>query len=103
VVAANVDKRVLGAKKKRIRSIRAPQDANDHKPKMTHLYDLRLRTLPPRDVQQVWLEREGSQARRLQGLPPFDKVGKAPMIVLRVDLELKLADGKEAMRVRVDE
>jgi|SRR6266850_2055555 len=88
--------------KEPIRLTRAPQNAIKAK-KATHLYHLGLRTLPPRDVQQVWLKREGSQACHLQGLPPFEKTIEARTIALRMDLELKLADREVAVHVRVDE
>jgi len=72
-----------------------PRAQTRHKTRLkaTHLHYLRLYTLPPRDMQQVWLKREGSQADCLEGLPPFEKVLGATAVALRVDLELKLANG----------
>ncbi len=70
---------------------------------MTYLYHLRFCTLPPGDVQQVWLEREGSEAGCLEGLPPFQKVLEASTITTGVNLELKLADGEAITGKCVDE
>ena len=69
----------------------------------THLDHERLSTPGIRDVNQIWLKREGSQASRLKGLPPAAEPLKVRAIVLGMNLELKLADGEVPVEVTVDE
>jgi hypothetical protein len=54
-------------------------------------------------VDQIWLEREGSQASSLEGLPPFEKILKVLMVVVRVNFDLKLADGEVTIAMCFDE
>lgn len=69
----------------------------------THLDHERLPTSGVRDVDQIRLQWEGSQAGRLERLPPTTEPLKVRVIVLGMNLELKLADGEVAIEVTVDE
>ena len=73
------------------------------KKKDTHLRQLRSCTAHNVDVHHVWLSPEGSQARRLQGLPPLGKLIKSLVTLARVNLDLKLADGQVLPSVLGDE
>ncbi len=70
--------------------------------KRTHLYYLGPATRE-RDVDQIWLERAGSQASRLEGPPPFEEPLKVLMITVRVNFDLELADGKVTVGMCLDE
>jgi hypothetical protein len=72
--------------------------------KKTHLYYLGPATRE-RDVEQIWLEREGSQASRLEGPPPFEEPLKVLMftVTVHVNFDLELADGKVTIGMCLDE
>lgn len=85
VVAADVNKRVLGSSQYIYTSTRQYE--------RTHLCQFGCHTAHMADVDQVWLRPERSQPRRLERFPPLVKVVKALTPASRVDLQLKLADG----------
>jgi hypothetical protein len=71
--------------------------------KKTHLHYLGLSASRVHHVNQIWLEAEGSQAGRFEGLPPVEDEVKVPPGANCVNLELHLADGEVSVGVRIDE
>src|SRR5216683_6529819 len=61
--------------------------------KRTHLYYLGPIT-HKHNMDQIWLEGEGSQASCLEGPPPFEEPLKVLMFTVHVNFDLELADWK---------